>query len=176
MKSGEVAAGRMAEHRVAELEKIGMVWDVYDDAWERGYAQAKTYFEAHGDLNVPARMTTEDGYPLGRWLGNQRQAREGKFQHRQLTQEQIRRLDAIGMNWGRSREERWNAFYSAARSYYCKNGNLDVSPKYKTPDGACLGMWVYDQRRNWRNGKLSDPERYNRLAAIGMFESRSGSR
>lgn len=175
IKSGEVATGRMAAHRVAELEKIGMVWDVYDDAWERGYAKAETYYKAHGDLNVPARMTMEDGYPLGRWLGNQRQAREGKFQHRQLTQEQIRRLDAIGMNWGRSREERWNAFYSAARSYYRKNGNLDVPPKYKTPDGACLGMWVYDQRRNWRNGKLSDPERYNRLAAIGMFGSRSGS-
>lgn len=170
MKSGEIVTGRMAARRVAELEKIGMVWDVRDDAWERGYAKAKTYFEAHGNLNVPARMRTEDGYALGRWLGNQRQAREGKFQHRQLTQEQIRRLDAIGMNWGRSREERWNAFYSAARSYYRKYGNLEVHPQYKTPDGACLGMWVYDQRRNWRSGKLSDPERCARLAEIGMFE------
>ena len=80
-------------------------------------------------------------------------------------------LDAIGMIWGRSREERWNEFYSAAQAYYLKNGNLKMSPQYKTQDGACLGMWVYDQRRNWKSGKLSDLERCEKLAKIGMFES-----
>lgn len=175
IKSGEVATGRMAAHRVAELEKIGMVWDVYDDAWERGYAKAETYYKAHGDLNVPARMTMEDGYPLGRWLGNQRQARDGKFQNRPLSEEQIRQLNAIGMIWGKSRDERWNDFYSAAQAYYLKNGNLEMPAQYKTQDGSCLGMWVYDQKRNWKSGKLCSPERYKRLAAIGMFESRRGS-
>lgn len=148
------------------------------EAVVRGILPAPTYvttiYQIQRELEGLQKRIEAVG-PAALRRDSQRQAREGKFQYRQLTQEQIRRLDAIGMNWGRSREERWNAFYSAARSYYSKNGNLDVSPKYKTPDGACLSMWVYDQRRNWRDGKLSDPERYNRLAAIGMFESRSGS-
>lgn len=38
------------------------------------------------------------------------------------------------------------------------------------PSGSCLGMWVYDQKRNWKNGKLYNPERYEWLAEIGMFE------
>ena len=169
-KNGTVTTGCLTTHRIMALEKIGMVWGVYDDAWARGYARAREYFEAHGNLNIPVRMKTEDGYALGRWLGNQRMARSGKFKHRTLTQEQIHMLDAIGMIWGRSREERWNEFYSAAQAYYQKNGNLEMSPQYKTHDGACLGMWVYDQRRNWKNGKLNDPEHFKRLAEIGMFE------
>lgn len=170
LKNGTANTGRLTARRVAALEKIGMVWGIYDDAWARGYAKAKAYFETHGNLNVPVRLKTEDGYALGTWIGNQRNARSGKIKDRVITQEQIHLLDAIGMVWGRSREERWNEFYSAAQAYYLKNGNLEISPQYKTQDGTCLGMWVYDQKRNWKNGKLNDPERYERLARIGMFE------
>ncbi len=174
-KNGTTDIGRLTEQRIAELERIGMVWDIYNDAWVKGYARAKAYFEEHGNLNVPVRYRMEDGYALGRWVAKQRNARDGKFQNRPLTEEQIRQLDAIGMVWGKSRDERWNDFYSEAQAYYLKNGNLEMPAQYKTQDGSCLGMWVYDQKRNWKSGKLGNPERYERLAAIGMFESRSGS-
>ena len=170
-KNGTNDTGRLTERRIAALEKIGMVWDVHDKSWFRGYAKAKAYFKEHGDLNVPARLKTEDGYALGRWIVNQRKARSGKFQNRPLSEEQVRLLDAIGMVWGRDREERWDNFYSAAREYYVKNGNLEIPAQYKTRDGSCLGMWVYDQKRNWKNGKLCNPERYAKLAKIGLFES-----
>ena len=174
-KNGTIDIGRLTKQRTAELERIGMVWDIYDDAWVKGYARAKVYFEKHGDLNVPVRYRMEDGYALGRWIAKQRNARDGKFQNRPLSEEQIRQLNAIGMIWGKSRDERWNDFYSAAQAYYLKNGNLEMPAQYKTQDGSCLGMWVYDQKRNWKSGKLCSPERYKRLAAIGMFESRRGS-
>ena len=174
-KNDTIDIGRLTEQRVAELDKIGMAWDVHDDSWAQGYARAKAYFEERGDLNVPVRYRMEDGYALGRWIAKQRNARDGKFQNRPLSEEQIRQLNAIGMIWGKSRDERWNDFYSAAQAYYLKNGNLEMPAQYKTQDGSCLGMWVYDQKRNWKSGKLCSPERYNRLAAIGMFESRSGS-
>ena len=174
-KNGTTDIGRLTEQRIAELERIGMVWDIYNDAWVKGYARAKAYFEEHGNLNVPVRYRMEDGYALGRWVAKQRNARDGKFQNRPLSEEQIRQLNAIGMIWGKSRDERWNDFYSAAQAYYLKNGNLEMPAQYKTQDGSCLGMWVYDQKRNWKSGKLCSPERYKRLAAIGMFESRRGS-
>lgn len=171
LKNGTANTGRLTAQRIEKLEKIGMMWGIYDDSWIKGYTRAKKYFEEHGNLNVPVRMKTEDGYALGVWISNQRRARNGKNKDRALKQEQIYMLDAIGMIWGRSREERWNEFYSAAQAYYLKNGNLKMSPQYKTQDGACLGMWVYDQRRNWKSGKLSDLERCEKLAKIGMFES-----
>lgn len=174
-KNGTVGSDRLTAERTAALESIGMVWDVYGDGWAKGYARAKEYYEKHGDLNVPVRFKADDGYALGRWIADQRKARSGKFQNRPLSEEQIRQLDAIGMVWGRSRDERWDEFYSAACEYYMKNGSLEMPTQYKTQEGSCLGMWVYDQKRNWKSGKLCNPERYERLAAIGMFESRSGS-
>ena len=94
-----------------------MAWDVHDDSWAQGYARAKAYFEERGDLNVPVRYRMEDGYALGRWVAKQRNSRDGKFQNRPLTEEQIRQLDAIGMDWGKSRDERWNDFYSEAQAW-----------------------------------------------------------
>lgn len=169
-KNGTIQVTKLTEHRIAELEALGMVWDVYDENWTRGYAEAKAYFEKHGHLNVPVKFRTKDGYALGNWINSQRQAKSGKFQHRKLTAEQIRQLEAIGMVWRRSRDERWNDFYSAAQAYYRKNGSLEMPVQYKTQDGSCLGMWVYDQKRNWKSGKMDNPERYARLAEIGMFE------
>lgn len=97
--------------------------------------------------------------------------KKGKVDPKKLTEEQIRQLESIGMVWKRSRDERWNDFYSAACEYYNKNGNLEVPPQYKTPDGFCLGMWIYDQKRNFKKGKLLNQERYARLVKIGMFET-----
>lgn len=131
---------------------------------------SRPYFEEHGDLNVPVRYKTETGFALGNWISNQREAKEGESRLKKLTEEQIKQLESIGMIWKRSRDERWNDFYSAACEYYQKNGNLEVSPQYKTPDGSCLGMWVYDQKRNFKKGKLRNQERYARLMKIGMFE------
>ena len=170
-KSGGMALTNLTKKRVRELEKIGMVWNVCDEGWMNGYRQAKAYFEEHGDLNVPVRYKTETGFALGNWLSNQREAKEGESRSKKLTEEQIRQLESIGMVWKRSRDERWNDFYSAACEYYNKNGNLEVPPQYKTPDGFCLGMWIYDQKRNFKKGKLLNQERYARLVKIGMFET-----
>lgn len=151
--------------------KLLLSIDMLNEGWMNGYRQAKAYFEEHGDLNVPVRYKTETGFALGNWLSNQREAKEGESRSKKLTEEQIRQLESIGMVWKRSRDERWNDFYSAACEYYNKNGNLEVPPQYKTPDGFCLGMWIYDQKRNFKKGKLLNQERYTRLVKIGMFET-----
>lgn len=151
--------------------KLLLSIDMLNEGWMNGYRQAKAYFEEHGDLNVPVRYKTETGFALSNWLSSQREAKEGESRSKKLTEEQIRQLESIGMVWKRSRDERWNDFYSAACEYYNKNGNLEVPPQYKTPDGFCLGMWIDDQKRNFKKGKLLNQKRYARLVKIGMFET-----
>lgn len=51
----------MTEQRIAELERIGMAQDIYDDVWAKGYARVKAHFEEHGNLNVLVRFMTKDG-------------------------------------------------------------------------------------------------------------------
>lgn len=82
--------------QIERLNQIGMSWGRRSaDVWEAHYAEAQQYFEAHGNLLVPADYLEANGKSLNRWLISQRTYRaQGK-----LTPEQVERLERIGMRW-----------------------------------------------------------------------------
>ena len=140
-------------------------------SWEQMYRQAEVYFRANGDLDVPKRYVTAEGLPLGSWLATQRKVKRGLCNGR-LTQEQIERLDSIGMIWENRLELRWERGFAQAEAYYGAHGNLDVPAGYETEQGFRLGDWIVKQRQmrsglNRRN-RLS-PEQTARLDGIGMI-------
>lgn len=67
--------------------------------WNEKYELAKNYYEIHGDLNVPLSYCVND-VKLGRWISNIRSKRKHPGSNGMaLSQERIRQLDNIGMNW-----------------------------------------------------------------------------
>lgn len=67
--------------------------------WNEKYKLAKNYYEIHGDLNVPLSYCVND-VKLGRWISNIRSKRKHPGSNGMaLSQERIRQLDNIGMNW-----------------------------------------------------------------------------
>ena len=162
----------LTPERIARLDAIGMEWDVISFKWETHYLAAVRYYQEHGNLMVPAKYETEDGFKLGAWITSQRMARMGVRSYRPLTEDQIRRLDQIGMFWGNSHEKRWAHAYRAAERYYRLNGNLDVPTAYQSPDGVALGKWVRRQRYARQNPQKSNSnltsERIRMLDQIGM--------
>ena len=80
-------------------------------SWERMYYYAKAYAEENGDLEVPKRHVTEEGYSLGSWIQTQRLVRAGKT-FGILTEAQIKLLDAIGMRWESARDLAWEKYYA----------------------------------------------------------------
>ena len=62
------------------------------------YQVAKTYYQAHGHLNLPVNYVTEEGVKLGMWLSSQRQAMRGNPNFL-MTPERKALLDQIGMHW-----------------------------------------------------------------------------
>ena len=96
--------GKLTDEQVERLNRIGMYWGNRNDRqWNEGYQEAKRYFEAHGDLNVPADYVSPDGYNLGNWVKRQRYARLNPEKScAVLTEERIAKLDAIGMRWEKS--------------------------------------------------------------------------
>lgn len=90
--------GTLPPHKRRVLEERGMVWDKYEDRWQRVYAAAKSYHAAHRDLDVPHSYTTPDGVKLGSWILHQRQLRSGVKQGG-ITPKRVEALDAIGMRW-----------------------------------------------------------------------------
>ncbi len=155
----------LTKERIAKLDAIGMVWTVPDYLWERNFAAAMEYHREHGSLNVPGAYVAPNGVRLGTWLHNQRSARRKGCCT--LTASQIAALDELGMVWGNKNELQWEIGYAAAKSYYEKHGDLNVSWLYKTGSGFDLGKWVSRQKEKQNAGKMSH-ERYDRLRAIGM--------
>lgn len=146
------------------LEELGMIWDHNKQKWEEYYSAAKAYYKEHGDLEVPAKYVTADGIPLGRWLSNQTNSHS-------MTDEQLQRLQSIGYRSESKTAIQWNRKFELAKTYYEKNGNLDVPVSYST-DGVKLGRWISNIRCKRKNPKVSgmvlDTERIARLDSIGM--------
>ena len=163
-KSG-IRNAYLTKERIAKLDAIGMVWTVPDYLWERNFSTAMEYHREHGNSNVPAAYVAPNGVRLGAWMNNQRSRR--KRGCCTLTENQIAALDELGMVWGNKNELQWETGYAAAKSYYEKHGDLNISGLYKTESGYALGKWVYHQWEKQNAGKLPR-ECYDRLNAIGM--------
>lgn len=160
--------GNLTQNRIERLEAIGMVWSTSNDLWEQNYAAATQYYLEHGDLEVPIKYETPSGFGLGVWLGAQHAAHKAG----ELPQEQVERLDALGMDWTNRNDRKWMSLYDVAAAYYHEHGNLNVPSEYVTPDGVLLGKWVARQRYAYLNPDRSSarvtPERKALLDKLGM--------
>ena len=163
--------GKMDGERIRKLDAIGMVWNVKrtpEELWEDWLQRAAAFYQAHGHLNP------QEG-KLRTWVLAQRAKKKGK--RGCLTEEQIRRLEEIGMIW-EPVSDQWQAMYQHARDYYAVHQMLNVPCGYVTESGARLGNWIARQRhcyRNYLEGKrgggrgIITPERIALLNQLGMI-------
>ena len=160
--------GNLTQNRIERLEALGMLLSPRNDLWEQNWAAATQYYLEHGDLEVPIKYETPSGFGLGVWLGAQRAAHKAG----ELPQEQVERLDALGMDWTNRNDRKWMSLYDVAAAYYHEHGNLNVPSEYVTPDGVLLGKWVARQRYAYLNPDRSSarvtPERKALLDKLGM--------
>ena len=104
VSNGHTPKGKLTDEQVERLNRIGMYWGNRNDRqWNEGYQEAKRYFDAYGDLNVPAEYVSPGGYNLGNWVKRQRYTRQNPEKScAVLTEERIAKLDAIGDAVGES--------------------------------------------------------------------------
>ena len=157
--------GNLTAERIAMLDGIGMVWEnVRDLKFERGYAEAKRYFQERGGLDVPAQYKTESGFALGGWLSYL------KAHRHTLSEEKIARLNAIGMVWD-ANLSRWHSNFEEVKAYFEEHGNIDIPANYITSTGFKPYNWLKDQQR--RSGRLTGEQR-GLLASVGFsWENRN---
>lgn len=158
--------GKLSDEKTELLKSVGIVWDTYTDAWETGFLHAKKYYEANGNLNIPASYADSDGYALGAWITNQRNNYRHSAGNKKITENQKKRLDSIGMVW-EPLNGQWEKMYESAKLYFSEHGNLEVPAGYRTADGHSLREWLRTQRENKSKGRLSDGKA-ERLNQIGM--------
>jgi len=156
----------LTPERMARLDAIGMVWDMLDYYWECSYRAAYEYYRENRHLDVPAKYVTEDGIRLGTWIQRLRFTGNGTMKKTTLSEEQVKRLDAIGMIWSDRNERQWDRYFERVKQYYQQHGNLSI-PKNCEVDGLKLGNWFSHQKSEYRAGRLSE-RRSGKLREIGI--------
>ena len=161
------------------LLKIGMRFEnkISTLSWEEMYEYARIYYEHHGNLEVPKRFKTNNGWEedktgkinLGTWIASQR--------NRALPEsKQGRLLLSIGMRFENKKSTlSWKEMYEYARIYYEHYGNLEVPQKFKTNNGweedktgkINLGVWLLTQKQLYQKKEMSE-EQIILLENIGM--------
>lgn len=149
--------------RVKQLEDIGMIWNAMDNSWEQNFKLAEQYYREHRNLDVPSNYKTKDGTHLGSWIGRQKQLHRTNS----LSNDQIKKLNSIGMDWMDRVDRIWEKGFLEAKKYYEKYGDLNVPVKYETDNLFSLGTWIQRQRNLYKNNKICD-DRIKRLTDIGM--------
>ena len=178
--------GSLDEETVRKLEKAGMIWDVGNYRWEIYYKAAEEYKNSFGDLEIPCNYVTEDGKKLGVWLNNQKSGYRKKHRltsgvvkkteyfgdkENGLTNEQVQKLEALGIRWEGKSEINFERKYQIAAEYYKEHGNLEV-PSTFVYKGENLGKWLNELRLARKNAGLKNQnlteEKVRKLDQIGM--------
>ena len=158
--------GTLGKDKKHRLEQVGFVWDVRDTqhTWEQSFQKLLAYKKEHGNVMVPQRHKTSDGFGLGWWVSNQRQVEKlGR-----LSQDKKHRLEETGFVWlMRNTLHTWEQSFQKLLAYKTEHGNVMVPRRYKTSDGFGLGWWVTAQRRVEKLGGLSQDKKH-RLEQTGF--------
>ena len=147
------STNKITKEQIDLLNKMGMVWDKYNENWYTYYYALKGYYDKYGNINISRNYVTEDGLKLGHWLHNQKQAYRGNSTNI-ITIERVELLNKLGMLWDVN-DKNWYTYFYALEKYYDKHGNIDISYNYVTEDGLMLGSWLCNQRQSYKGNGTS---------------------
>ncbi|MFF6888600.1 Helicase associated domain protein [Streptomyces sp. NPDC012421] len=141
-------AGKLAETRIELLDRIGMIWEHRDNAFQRNLDALAAFKAAHGHTLVPQRHT-QDGVRLGSFVSQMR----AKYTAGKLPRFKVLALEEAGMVWRVDLYPRQARQLAAAASFHHTYGHLRV-PATAHHDGVRLGEWLARQRKAHKAGDL----------------------
>ncbi|MFF3177903.1 Helicase associated domain protein [Streptomyces sp. NPDC057900] len=156
------ARGNMDEDRVAQLEKLGMIWSHFDVAWEEGLTAARGWAAEHGHLLAPVDATFQ-GAAVGIWLKNARAAARKAQENEQrraeallvessagaLSDERREQLEEIDASWCPSWPVTWQRSFHLVRMHLDAGEALPTEAGEVLRQGEDLGRWVTSVRLGW---------------------------
>ncbi|MFD9044020.1 DEAD/DEAH box helicase [Streptomyces bottropensis] len=154
--------GDMDEDRVAQLEKLGMIWSHFDVAWEEGLAAARGWAAEHGHLLAPLDATFQ-GAKVGIFLKNARAAarKAAEIEQRRaeglpvessagaLSDERREQLEEIDPSWCPAWPVTWQRCFHLVRMHLEAGEALPTEAGEVLRQGEDLGRWVKSVRLGW---------------------------
>lgn len=125
------------------------------EIWDVRYNALKDFYNEFGNLDIKDsdKRYVED-IDLYQWMKEIRQ----KYRKNLLTEDEIRLFNDINFPWDTARSMSWEERYQIAKKYYDEHDTVDLPQNFILDDGYKLGVWVQQQKIDFRNGNVS-PER-----------------
>ncbi|MFI5682193.1 helicase associated domain-containing protein [Streptomyces cellulosae] len=173
------ARGAMDADRIAQLEKLGMIWSHFDVAWEEGLSAARGWAAENGHLLAPLDATFQ-GAAVGIWLKNARAAarKAAAIEKRRadglpvpslagaLPEERRERLEEIDPSGCPTWPVEWQRAFHLTRQHLEADGALPTGPGDVVRQGEDLGRWVRAQRLGW--DKLTTVQQWMLEQVLGI--------
>jgi hypothetical protein len=174
-------AGRLATERIQELDTADMVWSQFDAAFEDGLTACRAWAATSGHLLPRIDAVTGDGFPIGRWLKNQRAAARAADRAPTdpssigaadgpagaLTAQRREALEQIDPAWCPAWPVDWQRAFHLARRHLQDGGNLTGhSAGQLVIQGEDLGRWITDQQNAW--GQLGVVQKWLLSSVLGI--------
>ncbi len=152
----------MTDSQISKLRLIGFEFENKSSvAWKNAYRYAEEYYQANSNLDVPSKYKLDNGFDLGDWVARQRRNKS------KLSDEQIKKLDSIGMIWTALSEKQWEYGFEHLVQYKNKFGTARLGADYRAEDGYTLGRWLGRQKKSFIEGELNK-EQIEKLTQIGV--------
>ncbi|MFJ3026735.1 Helicase associated domain protein [Streptomyces tendae] len=156
------ARGDMDVDRVAQLEKLGMIWSHFDVAWEEGLDAARGWAAEHGHLLAPLDAIFQ-GAKVGIFLKNARAAARKAAENEQrraeglpvqstagaLSEARREQLEEIDASWCPSWPVTWQRCFHLVRMHLDAGEALPTEASDVVRQGEDLGRWVQSVRLGW---------------------------
>lgn len=175
----DYAKGELERDRIALLEKIGFEWKVGIGTWDERFTELCAFKERFGHTRVKVKWS--ENPLLGAWVVSQRY----KHRRKELGEEYVQRLNAIGFDWdGRiaakpvqkspsDPDKNWREIFERFKAYVAANGADVVT--VVDEETKKLNRWMLYQRQAKKRGELSEA-RIHALNEIGFVWQRNARR
>jgi superfamily II DNA or RNA helicase len=140
---------KLSSIRVKQLDDLNFIWDPRNSRWERGFSSLLNFKAKYGNCLVPINYV-ENNYPLGNWVGNQRQAKRKMI----LSDERINKLERINFIW-LIENDPWSEGYEKILKFKKREGHCRVKEGH-VEEGVNLFGWV--SRIRSKKNKLSNEQ------------------
>ena len=121
--------GKLTTERIRLLKSVGINLAPMDTVWEEKYAIAKKFYDEFHHIDIPYNFEV-DGVKIGKWISNQRQIYNKSRTDMSLTEEQISKLEKIGMNWDVSNLGK-TSFAEQVLYYYLRKLYPEIKNHYR---------------------------------------------
>jgi superfamily II DNA or RNA helicase len=158
---------KIQKYRIDLLEKLpNWKWKIFDNIWMEKYISVKKYFEKN--KKQPSRYSKEEKI-LATWL----QFQKTRHKNNKLNKNQIDLLEKLP-NWkwnnnNKNENDIWDENYLFVKKFI-EEYNKYPSSKSKNKQEASSYMWIFRQRKKYKNNKLTQ-QKIEKLKLLKGFIS-----